>query len=154
MLFRSPEAVETILKTVPNGKILEVGAGTGYWARCIAQMGGNIVATDNCSWDFHTGTRHYPVEQISAVDAVKKYNDCAMLMSWPPYGKPMGADALKAFLAHSTGQYVFYIGEGMYGCTGDDEMHEIFETRFRLCQAVDIPNWGRISDALYIYKRK
>lgn len=76
-----------------------------------------------------------------------------ILLSWPPYSKPFGAEVLKMI---KEGTYVIYIGEEEGGCTGDDEMFQIIETQFDVVRDRD-PNWKSfeyIHDNIMLLKKR
>lgn len=102
-----PENIETLLRLADGRQILEIGAGRALWARFLSERGGDIVCTDDHSWNTSTNsldvTPFYPVESLDWQSAVEKYSKAGLLlMIWPPLGKkgvsPSGLlDAVKAF---------------------------------------------------------
>ena len=78
-----------LAKWIGNRKCLEVMSGAGWLAKALSIHGIDIVATDNFSWEnaqHKEMTVVYDVENISGIQAVKKYNDKEVLIiSWPPY---------------------------------------------------------------------
>lgn len=188
----SPEAV-TLLAGL--GPIVEVGAGTGYWARLISDAGGDIIAYDRTppiehpavdparlrSWcrddewpegvnRFHPHARQwFDVCEDDGVAAAAAHPDRTLFLCWPPYDRPFGADALRAYHA-AGGRRVIYVGEGSDGCTGDADLHALlgFEPWCRQCESdescghlpgpivaetlteVSIPRWDGIRDFLVV----
>lgn len=149
------------------GPILEIGAGKGYWAKMIADAGGDIIATDPYTPD-DTET-FYPVESLSDVDAVRKYGTGrTLLMVWPPYDMPVAFNALREFES-VRGTRVIYVGEGSGGCTGDDNFHEAIglggffydEDAPRVKNIgwssrryeADLPRWYGIYDDVFYFER-
>ena len=68
----SEEALTTIAEL---GPILEVGAGTGYWAYELAKCGADVVATDpqpsgNEAVDYGFREAWCPVAKMNALDAI------------------------------------------------------------------------------------
>lgn len=146
------EALTAIAKF--TNSIVEIGAGTGYWAYLLSQYGVKVVAYDiavptihNNKWDHKT--LHFPV-QHGDVLSVNQHQSKTLMLCWPPYHKPMSDAALKLY----TGNKVIYIGEGDGGCTGTDEFHELLRTNFRCVKDIDIPNWDGIHDSVGLYERK
>jgi len=116
----SKQAVRRIKEFVGERRLLEVGAGTGLWARLLSEAGVAVTAVDNASFRgrvaFAVGS-WYEVERLEALLAVSRYADhAALMLCWPDYDTPMAADALAAF----QGDRLVYIGEGESGCTGDE----------------------------------
>lgn len=130
------------------GPIVEVGAGTGYWARLITDAGGDIIAYDRTPPFEHPGVdparprflcdewpegvnRFHPharlwfdVREGDGVAAAAVHADRTLFLCWPPYDDPFGADAVRAYHA-AGGRRVAYVGEGASGCTGDAELHAL-----------------------------
>lgn len=140
----SPAAVR---KIADLGTIVEIGAGTGYWAKLLSDHGATVRAFDDGSWKLPK--RWYPVKRGGAISAGRVEAD-ALLLCWPPYKKRMARIALNAF----RGSRVAYVGEGGWGCTGDDGFHEELDRDWDLLDEVRIPQWVGVHDRLYIYERK
>ena len=130
--------------------IVEIGAGSGYWAKLLQDMGVGIVPIDSEPIPNSYVTKRYTDIIQGSVELLEQYPNHALMLCWPPYDKPMAADALKAYL----GKTVIYIGEGYGGCTGDDEFHHLLDKYWEFTVDVDIPQWYGIHDRLYIYERK
>lgn len=157
--FPSPEAVKIIVKFADGEKILEIGAGSGLWARLLSIDGAMITATDDFSWSdekrrdraaITVPGRFYSVEKLIAGRATRKYIDHNVLfLCWPPYNTNMAYNALKSF----QGNKVVYIGEGYDGCTGNDKFHNLLEKEWEEVSHHKIPQWDAIHDRMYLYKR-
>jgi hypothetical protein len=125
----TPEAIGALVRLSP---ILEVMAGTGYWAKLIRDAGGDVIATDLFPPDgTETGSSYHKsalpwadVIQMDALAAVQRWPDRTLLLSWPPHGEPHAADAVRAYHA-AGGRTVVYIGEQGYGCTGNVTLHQM-----------------------------
>lgn len=101
-----------------HDSILEIGAGTGLWAKLLNLKGINIRATDigYLGDYFDYNTTFYPIEFIDGIDAIKKYSYNVLFMSWPPISK-MAYIVLK----NHKGNKLIYIGENKFGCTANDD---------------------------------
>lgn len=154
--------------------LVEVGAGTGYWAWLLRKMGVDILPYDlrpprtaAHANDFHrwapsdskgriipsqqvVGTCWTPVSTASARRAASLHPDRTLMLCWPPYDKPMAHQALQAY----RGECVAYIGESQGGATADDAFHDLLEAEWDEVQSVSIPQWEGIHDALLVYRRK
>lgn len=131
-------ALDLIAKHWPTG-VIEVGAGTGYWARQLADRGVDVAAYDlhpmgcGCDDDWCHGNdpdgrmrkqaRWHDVAK-GGPEAAALHPDRTLLLCWPPYSEPVGAEAVRAF-HEAGGTTVAYVGEGPGGCTGDDKMHQL-----------------------------
>jgi len=137
-----------IKKFVGSRQLLEVGAGSGLWARLLSDVGVSVTAVDCRSWR-GPGT-YYPVQRLSAVSALSCYRDhAALLLCWPDYANPMAAKALKVF----KGDRLVYIGEDEGGCTGDDRFHEMLRSWRRVAR-IAIPQWPGIHDDVVLYEKR
>jgi len=140
-----------------GGEIIELGAGLGYWAKCIEECGGKVVAYDKAvpgeqsenKYPFRTSPLHFPV--VDGDEFVLEKSDAnVLLLIWPCYNSPFANNCLRLF----RGEHVAYVGEGAMGCTGDDEFHQNLGRNWEFVDCLDIPQWSGIHDDLYIYKRK
>jgi hypothetical protein len=134
--------------------IVEIGAGSGYWAWQITQGGMQIDAYDpkppGEDNGFNTHQLYHPVKQDDHQVAAG-YPDRALMISWPVYGASYAADALKIY----QGDTFVYIGEHMSGCCGDDDLFIELEENWELedyCGAHVV--WWGVHDRLEIYRRK
>lgn len=145
-----------IRRLVELGPIVEVGAGLGYWARCVADAGGEIVATDS-KGDDRSGYHPEPFEffdviELDAVDAARKWSDRTLLLVWPPYNWSMAERALLAYL-RAGGQTLVYVGE-RYGCTATERFERLLGLVFgEEDERVPIPQWDGIHDAMHVFHR-
>lgn len=143
----NPEAIEAIREHAP--RIVEIGAGTGYWAYLLNKAGCDIVAFD--SYDgFCNHGYWFDVRKGEGVQCLNGYHDRALMLCWPPYSNPMAYEYLSAY----QGDTLVYIGEGAEGCTGDRDFHQLLDQAWEPVEKVDIPRWYGIHDSLTIYRRK
>lgn len=141
--------VEAIYVLVQLSPIVEIGAGTGYWARLIHDAGGDIVAYDNMVWKKQHHGRWFPV-QYGGPGKVRSHPDRTLFLCWPPYAKPMAWQALRNY----KGARVVYVGEDSSGCTGCDKFHNLLDREWREQQTVQLPQWWGIYDRMKIYARR
>ena len=124
-------AIATIVNHSPNG-VVEIGAGTGYWARLLGDAGCPVAAYD-INPPGGTGPRadgdkawharqeaFYPVAYGMST-SVQRHPDRTLLLCWPCYSDPMAYHALRQY----EGDTLVYVGEGPGGCTGDDRFHKL-----------------------------
>lgn len=143
------EAIAAIAKHSP---IVEVGAGTGYWAMLIAEVGGKVDAYDKApptlkENPYKHSTLWFPVLPVEWLRWEHTRNK-TLFLCWPPYGDSMAFDCLKVY----RGKTVIYIGEND-GCTGDDNFHTELDANWKLVEEVRIPQWDAIHDYVMIYVR-
>jgi hypothetical protein len=144
-------ALETIAKYSP---IIEIGAGSGYWARLLSDMGVDIVAYDISPFSNPIDGNAYTFTKewfdVKKGDGREKLiaGSRTLFMCWPPLHG--GDDTLSLY----TGQTLIYVGEGEGGCTGNDRFQEMIDNDFDLVDVVNIPQWDGIHDRLRVYNRK
>lgn len=134
--------------------IVEIGAGSGYWANMLANEGTDVKAFDNFSWYGPVDTWetfYHPVEQGSheVLQKMPELNERALMLCWPNYAEPFATECLTAY----TGDHLIYIGEGYGGCTGDDKFHYILDVEWEEVMVIDIPQFYGINDVCFVYKR-
>src|SRR5258708_18456335 len=146
----SPEALDLIAKNAP---ILEIGAGTGYWAWCLRQMGVDVVATDLFPPQTHPVTlekdancNHWfavywtDIERLDAVKAVLQHPNRSLLLVWP-YMDKMAERALRAY----QGDTIIYVGEGDGGATTKDKIPQML-SKWECVETQIIPQWPGVHD--------
>lgn len=121
-------ALQAIASASPEG-VVEIGAGTGYWARCLHDRGVDVVAFDvapppsvDNPW-FAGLTPWYPV-QVGDETAVDPYPRRTLLLVWPTRNEDWGADVARRF-ATVGGACLAFVGEPAGGRTGDDRLHAL-----------------------------
>lgn len=135
-------AIATIAR---EGPILEIGAGTGYWAGLLRQADVDVVATDPAA---PLDPEWSPVEAISAADAVAEYPERSLLVVWPSDDESWAADAL----ADTEADTCIYVGEGPGGCTADRRFHRLLREHWHRESVVSIPQYPDAHDSLEVWK--
>ena len=134
-------------------RIVEMGAGTGYWIHLLSLCGIQVEAFDR--FPPHRGSnpyKHnrewYPVKK-ARLGILKRFQGWTLLLCWPPYSDAMATASLR----HFGGNKLIYIGENHGGCTGDDTFHNTLYKEWNLIDSHDIPQWDGIHDRVYEYQR-
>lgn len=148
----SPRALNLI---AGYGPIVEVGAGTGYWARLLADRGVDILAYDTAppaqggnEW---TGKEQFHEVLQADETAAAAHPDRALMLCWPPHNSRMAGRALDAY----RGQTVIFIGEPSPGSAcADDKFFEALEDQFELDRRCSLPNWPMLHDQVMIWRRR
>ena len=137
--------------------ILEVGAGTGFWAHLMRMRGIDVWATDG--EDESTRNTHSQVvagfginERLDGQVAVESYPGLNVFMCWPPYWTDWPERTL---LAMERGMYLAVICDRA-GVAGSAQFHGILETQFeeQVHLRVHQPNWPRIWDSFSVWRKK
>lgn len=128
--------------------ILEIGAGSGYWASLLSNIGADVVAYDDKSW-FHKFDSWYPVHR-GGPEVICRYPSHTLFLCWPPYENSMAYDCLQ----HYTGKTLLAITEGSGGCCGDDDFWCEIDQHWKMIQNITIPRYKSIHDCLEVFTRK
>ncbi|THV30049.1 hypothetical protein E9998_06630 [Glycomyces paridis] len=155
----SPETVGWVREVVAGRKLVEPGAGRGYWASRLNSAGIDVVAFDaqppnsepNPSFP-RAGTRPlatwYEVQHARSLLEVKADNSgSVMFLCWPPgWEDPMASDVLAEF-EDSDGECLVYIGEPPGGKTGNSAFFSALAARWKL-ESVDSQyvSWWNLND--------
>lgn len=144
------EAIELLVSLSP---VIEVGAGTGYWASLVKTAGGEIVALDKDphknDWVEGNWTR---VDKFTSYYQLRKkdYDNHTLFLCWPPYADSMAFDCLKKY----KGNQLVYVGEYSGGCCADDDFFNLLDEEWEEVTSIDIPQFSGMHDSLTHYIRK
>lgn len=103
-LFSSFEARERLVKryawAVPteeavrviasHGPVVEIGAGTGYWASLLRQVGTDVVAYDRSPHDNHWCVGTHSLVEVGGPEKASEHPDRTLFLCWPPYDTSRG----------------------------------------------------------------
>jgi len=143
------EALDAIIKFADGGTILEIGSGTGLWAKLLQERGAKIIATDIADNTHGHEKRYCDIENIEAFSAIEKYNDCDVIMySWPSYGAFWTGCSLATWIGKYFKNKLIYIGESYGGCTGDDRFNSIAGSGQEHC--IPLKQWYGLHDELML----
>ena len=154
------EALKAIHTFAPDG-IVEVGAGTGYWAMLLEQIGVlPVFCYDKCPdlgenhWHKEGPHKFYHEVFLGGPFSIVGHLalERALMLCWPPYDDPMAAECMEIFFK-ADGQKLIFIGEAGSGCTGCSEFQDVLYDRMNI-EGVSLPQWVGIHDALYLCTRK
>lgn len=145
------KALQTIAK---YGPILELGAGTGYWAYLLKRRGVSVRAYDlhppnRSDNHYHPDQKTWTMVYCGGAEKLALYPKRALLLCWPPYASKMAYEALQTY----QGSTVIYVGE-WEGCTADNAFHASLMKHWTQVENVDLPTWPGIRDYLSVWKRK
>ena len=142
----SEEAIELLLRYSP---LVEMGAGTGYWAALLRRAGGDVVAYDRYPppdprnrW--HAGQAPWTEVEPGGVKRLRLHGDRTLFLCWPPEDEPMGVQSLSAY----PGGTVVFAGEPTSGGELTRELD-----RWDLVETLDIPRWEGIRDRMFVLRR-
>ena len=140
--FGIPDQAAVNLIADQGKPIVEMGAGSGYWAHLLSQVGAEITAYDQHACDVWHAVQTGTPELL----ADPRWSDHLLLLCWPI--DDVGTRSIKAF----SGDTVCYVGE-WNGCTADEEFHDLLTDHWTITAEADLPQWGGIHDSLWILER-
>lgn len=172
------DALDAIAAVSPAG-VVEVGAGTGYWARLLHDRGVDVLAYDR--WPPGSGSNRFvddvawfPVQRADAT-IVAQHPQRTLLLVWPTWNETWPAEATAAF-HDAGGTCLVYVGEGPGGLTGDAVLHAQLgihgaclacslgvadvacvcdvPVRWRATARVAIPQWVDAEDSCIVFERE
>jgi hypothetical protein len=136
------------------GPLIEIGAGTGYWAHRLRSIGVDIVAFDQAPVDGERANRYHPparpwthVEQGDQT-VLSRHADRALFLCWPPLFSSLGD-----CLTYYCGETVAYIGDGGYRTARLDHLNEAF-TKVATAPVRALDPYPGVPPELTIWKRR
>jgi hypothetical protein len=146
-------AIAMLVKYSP---LIEIGAGTGYWAALASAAGADVVAFDqnppalaSKRNHWHPNTNRFFDVRRGGAAKVHEHPGRTLFLCWPPMQCPMPGQALAAY----TGDIVIFVGE-MHGCCENGDFTAAIERDWDLVEEVDNPQWHGIHDYMGVYRRK
>lgn len=143
-------AIREMVKYTP---LIEIGAGSGYWAKLVEEEGGQVLCFDQyepIQNKNYTFIRQYHDVSLGGPEVLPDFPRHTLFLCWPPYHSSLASDCLKKY----PGKTLIFVGEGWGGCTGDDEFFEILEKDWEQKEIdIQIPQWWGMHDYFNIYRR-
>jgi hypothetical protein len=136
------EAIATIRKY--TDATIEIGAGNGYWAWLMEQVGISALAYDV---EMPLFTWH-PVALGNEL-AVQYHPGRTLFLCWPPYASDMAYNALSLY----SGDLVIYVGEWPGGCA-EPKFFALLGALFAELESLPIPQWFMRDDRLRVFRRR
>jgi len=149
-VFPSDSALEMLAGL---GPLVEIGAGTGYWAHRLRSIGADIVAFDQAPLDGERTNRYHPPTWTWAnvgqgdQTVLSCHADRGLFLCWPPLFSSLGD-----CLTYYSGDTVAYIGDGGYRTARLDHLHETF-TKVAMAPVRALDPYPGVTPKLTIWKR-
>ncbi len=145
------DALELLASLSP---LVEIGAGAGYWARLLDDLGADIIATDHVASQSNIWTSSSQpwttVKVCDALDAVRQHGHRNLFCCWPT--RPHGY--LEAALPAYIGQTLALITDGPIDPElGPDPLYSVLKRDWSLSQQLELPHWPARNDSLMIWRR-
>lgn len=134
--------------------IVEIGAGSGYWAWQLAQGGIDVIAYDPAPVGqdnrYCAHGPYFPVWHGSA-SCVRYHQDRVLLMVWPPKGGSHAAMALSMY----EGEILVYAGLPAGRCTADEQFYSLLEQEWDMVSVAEgHVSWCNAQDSLAVFRRR
>ncbi|TDB85529.1 hypothetical protein E1264_20870 [Actinomadura sp. KC216] len=133
--------------------LLEVGAGSGYWASLLRAQGADVLATDSAT-DRNGYTdrfRFTDVQAATAAEAARCHPDRVLAVIWPPHREPMAAEALAAY----QGSGLVYIGGRRGGLCAERSFFDALAEHWRPVSRCPLTlRWLGYDDQATFYVRR
>ena len=146
-------------------RILEVGAGGGYWSYEFGRAGVDCIASDPGADGYSGGVdggfsanrhvvsgRFVDVRELTGVEALEEYgHDRALMMVWPD-NDSWPAETLRAY----RGRHFVLCCEPVSElcCTGGEDLFELLAREWVETAQVRIPNFFGVNDYISIHTRR
>ncbi|MBC6469354.1 hypothetical protein [Actinomadura alba] len=148
----SPGDIAWLGRMLGRSGLVEIGAGSGYWAWQARQAGIDVLAyepSDPADNGYSDG-----IEYVTTLrgdhTAAGRHPDRALLLCWPSQDDPWAALALAAY----RGDLLIYIGEGPGGHCADDGFFELLSSRWtRVGSSPHHVPWSRTRCTMTAYRR-
>lgn len=152
----TPEALDVLASYSP---LLELGAGTGYWAYALRKRHPNVSlsAYDKsppaCGKDskvnsYHGRANAWTTVLKGGVETVNRHPRATLFLCYPPPDSDMALQALRQY----KGNYVLYCGE-YRGDTGTKSFEQLLEQTFTCVRRAVLPNWVDTCYSLTVWQR-
>lgn len=144
-------ALEIVAAHAP---ILEIGAGTGYWAWLLRRMGVDVIAHDEEPPDgtyrnrWFEGALAWTEVLEGGPEKITEHPRRNLFLCWPPPGHPMAMRCLELFV----GDFVLFAGDWRGGCASAAFFDEL-ERKFEEVAVSRLPSWF-VDDALRVWRRR
>jgi hypothetical protein len=127
------ESVEELTRFIGQRSVLEVGAGTGWFARHLHDRQVKIRAIDSrvggCTQPIWWRSElYFDVQEMDAL-SVEKYEEDVIIMIWPCYETDFAFEVARRL---KSGQILIYQGESQGGCTANDKFFEFVEKHLEI----------------------
>ena len=141
------DTIDAIVKFLHDNKciVLAVGVGHGIYPLILKHFGIKVYLTD----PFPTFPGVLSLDAVAASTAAKGVCN-TLWVSWPSSNEHWAYEALK----NLDPKCVVYIGEGMDGCTANNDFHQYLEDHYYKITELDCNRFPGIYDSVKCYVKK
>ncbi len=150
---------DILKKVCSRSPIVEIGAGSGYWARCLYEMGCDVIAFDsfppgdNNPWEWDKGNSWFDDTWYNIIQgdetSAALYPERTLLLAWPMPMNLMAYNTLSGYM-NAGGSTVIYIGDPHPSSSGDEHFYNLLY-RQKLLEEVELYSWPGINEKMLIY---
>jgi hypothetical protein len=150
---------EVLKKISDYTPIVEIGAGSGYWAGCLNELGGDVIAYDSfppgehTPWEWYKGNPWFDDSWYHILEGDESsaalHPERSLFMAWPMPMSPMAYNALYLYKQNG-GKTLIYIGDPNPASSGDEHFYELLSKHKEIVN-MDLYSWPGISEKLMIY---
>jgi hypothetical protein len=153
----SDDAIHWLAKQLKGRPVVELGAGNGYWAHLLEQVGIEVTAYDRAlAWRgdenhwIRSDTKVWHPVRRGTQAMVRNHQDKVLMLCWPPYNNRFAVETLRYY----QGDTLVYVGEHEGGCCADDEFFAALEQDWIETACYDeMIQWSGIHDYMWVYRR-
>ncbi|OHD64753.1 MAG: hypothetical protein A2176_10515 [Spirochaetes bacterium RBG_13_51_14] len=149
--------IDVVREIVRYSPLVEIGAGSGYWAMCLVSAGADIIAYDKRPpggeppWEWHDGNRWFDDTWFQVHEGDEsmagRYPERTLFLCWPPLYDPMAASALCHY-REVGGKTLIYVGGS--GLTADDDFHRELRSQ-KMIRSVKLWSWPGTDERMMIF---
>jgi hypothetical protein len=148
----SPGDIDWLRDVLGHRGLVEIGAGSGYWAWQARQAGIDVIAyepVDSSANAYTDGTEYSPVLREGHA-AARRHPDRALMLCWPAHNEPWAASTLHAY----TGDLFIYIGQPQGGHCADDTFFQLLgRTWIPIGSSTRHISWRHANSTMTAYRR-
>jgi len=149
----SPGDMIWLTQALSGRGLVEIGAGSGYWAWQAAQAGIDVIAYEPISSSTNTYTDGIEYSAIlrDGLAAARHHPDRALLLCWPSHDDPWATNALHAY----PGDLMIYIGQDQGGNCADDDFFQLLARSWSPADSsANHITWRHAPSAMTAYRRR
>jgi|tagenome__1003787_1003787.scaffolds.fasta_scaffold20402995_1 hypothetical protein len=149
----SPGDIGWLSQVTGDRGLVEIGAGSGYWAWQARQAGIDVIAYDpaDASTNPYTdGTEYAPIVRDGQT-AARRHPGRALLLCWPSHNVGWAADTLRAY----GGDLLVYIGQDEGGVCADQDFFALLQRSWTpVGTSPHHVSWHHTSSGMTAYRRR
>jgi hypothetical protein len=158
--------------------IVEMGAGTGYWARCLRERGVDVIAYDELGEQWRAWFRPSILHDLEISHGVRalvsqpdptrsdpvlwtdllkggpvtlaEHSERTLMLCWPDPWSGFDEAALRAH----RGEHLVFVGDPGDEGTGSKWFRALLHRAWQLIEEAAVPRWFNGNDRLIVYRRR